>query len=153
MANTYTQLLIQLVFVVKYRRAMIHEDFRVPLEKYMTGIIQNNKHKLLAIYCMPDHCHILVGLHPSQSISDLARDIKSNSSKWINDHNYTIAKFQWQEGYGAFSYAKSELDRVVKYILNQPERHRKKTFKKEYIELLEIFHIEYEHRYLFDWLD
>lgn len=153
MGNTYTQLLVQIVFAVKYRRSIIHEDFREPLEKYMTGIIQNNKHKLFAIYCMPDHCHILVGLHPAQSLSDLVRDIKSNSSKWINDHQYTNSKFQWQEGFGAFSYAKSELDRVVKYILNQPENHRKRTFKKEYIHFLNIYHVDYDEQYLFDWFD
>tara|TARA_R110002096_G_scaffold86990_3_gene199798 strand:- start:25521 stop:25883 length:363 start_codon:yes stop_codon:yes gene_type:complete len=117
MPNTYTQILIQYVFAVKHREAVIKDDIRIPLEKYISGIISNNKHKLLAIYCMPDHCHILVGLNPSQSLSDLARDIKSNSTKWLNENKYTEYKFQWQEGYGAFSYARSQLDTVVNYIL------------------------------------
>jgi REP element-mobilizing transposase RayT len=152
MANTYTQLLIQLVFAVKHREAQIHEDIRESLEKYLAGIIQNNKHKLLAIYCMPDHCHILVGLHPGQSISDLVRDVKASSAKWLNENNYTRSKFNWQEGYGAFSYSKRQLDVVVNYILNQPRHHRKKTFKEEYIDFLKKFNVEHDNRYLFDWI-
>ena len=152
MANTYTQLLIQFVFAVKHRESQITEDKRVPLEKYISGIIQNNKHKMLAIYCMPDHCHILVGLHPTQSISDLARDIKSNSAKWLNDNQRTNCKFNWQEGYGAFSYAKSQLDVVVNYILNQPSHHHKKTFKEEYIDFLKKFNVEFDNQYLFEWI-
>ncbi len=153
MPNTYTQILIQYVFAVKHREAVIKDDIRIPLEKYISGIISNNKHKLLAIYCMPDHCHILVGLNPSQSLSDLARDIKSNSTKWLNENKYTEYKFQWQEGYGAFSYAKSQLDTVVNYILNQPEHHYKKTFKEEYLDFLLKFNIQYDSKYLFNWLE
>ncbi len=153
MPNTYTQLLIQFVFAVKHREAKITDALRIPLEKYISGIITNNKHKLLAIYCMPDHCHILVGLHPSQSISDLVRDIKANSSKWINDNKHTKSKFNWQEGYGAFSYAKSQLDVVVKYVMNQPEHHRKRTFKEEYIDFLEKFNVEFDTQYLFEWIE
>ena len=153
MANTYTQLLVQVVFAVKHRESKVTEEIRVPLEKYMTGIIQNNKHKMLAIYCMPYHCHILVGLHPAQSISDLVRDIKSNTAKWINENKHTPSKFNWQEGYGAFSYAKSQLDVVVKYILNQPTHHRRKTFKEEYLNFLEKFNVEYDHKYLFEWIE
>ncbi len=153
MPNTYTQILIQYVFAVKHREAVIKDDIRIPLEKYISGIISNNKHKLLAIYCMPDHCHILVGLNPSQSLSDLARDIKSNSTKWLNENKYTEYKFQWQEGYGAFSYARSQLDTVVNYILNQPEHHYKKTFKEEYLDFLLKFNIQYDSKYLFNWLE
>jgi REP element-mobilizing transposase RayT len=153
MANTYTQLLIQFVFAVKHRESKINETTRQPLEKYITGIVQNNNHKMLAIYCMPDHCHILIGLHPSQSVSDAARDIKSNSAKWLNEQEILKSKFNWQEGYGAFSYAKSQLDVVVKYILNQPEHHRKKTFKEEYCDFLIKFNIQYDDQYLFDWLE
>jgi len=152
MANTYTQLLIQFVFAVKHRESQIQEDFRVPLEKYISGIVHNNKHKMLAIYCMPDHCHLLVGLHPNQSVSDLARDVKANSAKWLNDNNYIKSKFNWQEGYGAFSYAKSQLDVVVNYILNQPIHHRKKTFKDEYIDFLEKFNVAFDNQYLFEWI-
>jgi REP element-mobilizing transposase RayT len=123
------------------------------LEKYITGIVQNNNHKMLAIYCMPDHCPILIDLHPSQSVLDAARDIKSNSAKWLNEQEILKSKFNWQEGYGAFSYAKSQLDVVVNYILNQPEQHRKKTSKEEYCEFLIKFNIQYHDQYLFDWLD
>ncbi len=153
MPNTYTQILIQFVFAVKHRDALINENLRVPLEKYISGIIAKNDHKLLAIYCMPDHCHILVGLNPTQSISDLARDVKSSSTKWVNENKYTKSKFNWQEGYGAFSYAKSQLDTVVNYILSQREHHRKKTFKQEYHDFLTKFNIQYDDQYLFDWLD
>lgn len=150
MPNTYTQLLIQIVFAVKHRQRLVTEDLRVPLEKYISGIVAKNGHKMLAIYCMPDHCHILLGLNPSQSISDLVRDIKANSSKWVNEEHRTSVKFNWQEGYGAFSYAKSQLDAVVNYILNQPAHHSKRSFKDEYLEFLEKFNVEYDERYLFE---
>lgn len=153
MANTYTQLIIQFVFAVKHRESQIHQALRIPLEKYITGIVKNNKHKMLAIYCMPDHCHILVGLNPTQSISDAVRDIKSNSSKWINENKLTPSSFKWQEGYGAFSYSKSQLDSVVNYVLNQPERHKTKSFKEEYIDFLQKFNVEFDNQYLFEWLN
>ena len=152
MANTYTQLLIQFVFAVKNRETIIKENIRLHLEKYISGIVQNKQHKLLAIYCMPDHCHVLVGLHPAQSISDLAKDIKANSSKWLNEQTYFRSKFNWQEGYGAFSYSKSQLNTVVNYILQQQEHHKKKTFKEEYVEFLQKFNVEYDQQYLFDWI-
>lgn len=151
MPNTYTQIMIQLVFVVKRRQAIIREKIREPLEKYITGIISKNGHKPLAIYCMPDHCHILVGLNPSQSISDLSRDIKSNSSKWLNEQKILKGQFNWQVGYGAFSYSKSHLDRVVKYILYQPVHHKKKTLKTEYLEILKNYNVDYDDKYLFDF--
>ncbi len=153
MANTYTQLLIQLVFAVKYRESLIHESIREEVEKYITGIVQNNGHKMLAIYCMPDHCHILVGLNPKQSISDLVRDIKANSSKWINEQQWIARRFSWQEGYGAFSYAKSQRDRVVNYVLNQPVHHQKRTFRQEYTTFLQKFKVDYDEKYMFNWLD
>lgn len=153
MPNTYTQLLIHLVFAVKNREALINENIRPDIEKYIAGIIKNNNHVLLTQYCMSDHCHILIGLNPNQSISDLVREIKSNSSKWINDNKHTPFKFNWQEGYGAFSYSKSQLDTVVNYILNQKEHHKKRTFKKEYLDFLEKFNIQYDDQYLFDWID
>ncbi len=153
MPNTYTQLYIQLVFAVKYRQSLINADLRVPLEKYMTAIVQNNGHKLIAIYCIPDHCHLLIGLNAKQSISDLVREVKANSSKWINEQRKLKNKFNWQEGYGAFSYAKEQLQRVITYILNQPERHRQSTFKQEYTKLLEQYAIDYKEYYLFNWLD
>jgi len=153
MPNTYTQIIIQFVIAVKYRESKIKSELRISLEKYITGIIQQNKHKLLAIYCMPDHCHILVGLHPTQSISDLARDIKSNSSKWVNENTLTHSGFKWQEGFGAFSYSKSQLDAVVRYIRNQPEHHKRKSFKEEYLEFLDKFKVEHDNQYLFEWLE
>lgn len=151
MPNTYTQLLVQYVFAVKSRTSQVTEEIRVPLEKYITGIVTNKNHKLLAIYCMPDHIHILVGLHPNQSVSDLARDIKGHSTKWLNENHFRQNKFSWQEGFGAFSYAKSQLDIVVRYVLNQKEHHRKRTFQEEYLDFLEKFNVEYDERYLFDW--
>lgn len=153
MPNTYTQLYVQIVFAVKYRKNMIHEPIRENVQKYISGIAQTNKHKMLAIYCMPDHTHIFLGLNPQQSISECAGKIKGNSSKWINSQKLTKTKFEWQQGFGAFSYSRSHIDRVVKYILNQPNHHRKKSFRQEYIEFLEKFAIEYDEKYLFDWLD
>lgn len=151
MANTYTQLLIQFVFAVKGRQSLIEEKNRERVEQYMCGIISNKKCKTLAIYCNPDHCHILIGLNPLLSISELVREVKSNSSKWINENKLIRGKFSWQEGYGAFSYSKSQLDSVVNYIKNQPIHHQKKSFKKEYLEFLKKFNVEYEEKYLFDF--
>jgi len=153
MANTYSQIYIQIVFAVKSRQNLIHESIRIELEKYITGIVTNKDQKLIAIYCNPDHTHILVGLKPTISISDLVRDIKANSSKFITDNNLVNGKFNWQDGFGAFSYSKSQLDNVVKYILNQAEHHKTKTFKEEYIDFLQKFEIEYDEKYLFEWID
>ena len=152
MPNTYTQIYVQIVFVVKRRQNLITETNRENLEKYICGIISNKKSKPLAIYCNPDHTHVLIGLHPSVSISDMSRDIKANSSKWINDNNWLKHEFHWQTGFGAFTYSKSQIDRVAKYILNQSEHHKKKSFKEEYINLLEKYGIEYDERYLFEWI-
>lgn len=153
MANTYTQLLVQIVFAVKGRQNLISEAHREPLEKYICGIISNKQSKPLAIYCNPDHCHVLIGFNPSVSIADLVRDIKANSSKWINENRWVPGKFAWQEGYGAFSYARSQLNVVVQYILNQGEHHRKRTFKEEYLEFLQKFEIDFDERYVFDFLE
>ena len=153
MANAYTQLLIQLVFAVKNREAQIHETIRLDVEKYIAGIIKNKEHTLLAQYCMPNHCHIFVGMNPKQSISELVKDIKANSSKWINENKLTTNKFNWQEGYGAFSYSKSQMDIVIKYVLNQKEHHKKRSFGEEYIEFLKKFNIEYNEQYLFDLIE
>ena len=153
MANTYSQIYIQIVFAVKGRQNLIAKENREELHKFITGIVTNREQKLLAIFAMPDHVHILVGLKPSISISDLVRDIKAGSSKFINDSKWIKGKFNWQEGFGAFSYSKSNLDNVVKYILNQEERHQKKTFKNEYLDFLEKFEIEYDSKYLFDWVE
>ena len=130
MANTYTQKFDQIVFAVKNRKSLLIENHRVELEKYICGIIKNRDSKPLAIYCNPDHLHVLVGLHPTVSISDLTRDIKTNSSKWVNEQSWVEGKFNWQEGFGAFTYSKSQVDSVIKYILNQPLHHKKVTFKE-----------------------
>src|SRR5689334_1227027 len=136
MPNTYTQIHVQFVFAVKNRQALIHEPIRVRIEKYITGIVQNFGHKLLAIYCMPDHTHLFIGFRPNQSLSELMREVKSRSSEFINKERLTKEKFNWQEGYGAFSYSHSHVQNVIEYVLSQPEHHRKKTFKEEYLEFL-----------------
>jgi REP element-mobilizing transposase RayT len=147
--NTYTQLYIHFVFAVKYRAAMLSNDWDERLRLYITAITQNNGHKMLAINNMSDHLHILIGVNPSQSISDLMRLIKGDSSEWINKEKLTPTKFQWQEGYGAFSHSKSQIDKVVKYILNQQEHHKKSTFLDEYRQMLTSFDIAFDERYIF----
>ncbi len=153
MANTYTQIYIQIVFTVKGRQNLISRKNREELHKYITGIIGIRNQKLLAIFAMPDHIHLLVGLKPNISISDLVRDIKAGSSKFISDNNWVNGKFSWQEGFGAFSYSKSQIDTVVKYIMTQEEHHKTKTFKEEYLDFLKRFDIDYNEKYLFDWID
>lgn len=149
MANTYTEIHIQFVFAVKYRNAVIDSSWKDELYKYITGIIQNNKHKLVSINGMPDHLHILIGMRPTQSISDLLQDIKGASSKWINEKKFLNSKFEWQEGYGAFSYGKSQIQNVINYIENQEIHHQKKSFQEEYIDFLNLFEIEYDEKYTF----
>jgi putative transposase len=153
MANTYTQLYLQVVFAVKGRQSLIREINREQLEKFITGIVQKRNHKMLSIYAMPDHVHLLIGIKPDQSISDLVRDVKAGSSKYINDSKWTNGRFSWQEGYGAFTYSRSQIDKVVKYILNQEEHHKVKTFREEYIAFLDKFQVEYYSKYLFDWIE
>ena len=148
MGNTYTKIHIQFVFAVQHRTGLIQSEWKDDLYKYITSIVQNQNHKLLAINGMPDHIHLLVGLRPAQSISDLMQDVKGSSSKWINDNKFTKSKFEWQEGYGAFSYGASQVPDVIAYIRNQEEHHRKRTFTEEYKEFLEKFGIEYDERYI-----
>lgn len=149
MANTYTQLYVQVVFVVKNRQSLIQEEWKQELYKYISGIIKNNEHKLLAINGVGDHVHILIGMKPSQSLADLMQDIKGSSSKWINDKNYVHGKFEWQAGYGAFTYSHSQISRVIKYIQNQEVHHKTSTFKEEYVSFLKAFEINYNENYLF----
>ncbi|MFN0189164.1 MAG: IS200/IS605 family transposase [Bacteroidia bacterium] len=153
MANTYTQLYIQFVFSVKGRANLINESFRDELEKFMCGIINNHKCKTFAIYCNPDHTHIFIVMHPTIAPSKLMEQVKSGSSGWLNEKKYILGKFAWQDGFGAFTYSKSHIDNVVKYILNQPAHHKKQTFKEEYLQFLEKFDIEYDLKYLFEWYD
>jgi REP element-mobilizing transposase RayT len=150
MPNTYTQLYIQIVFAVKGRQAFIKENFREELQKYISGIIAEKKQKLYAIYCMPDHTHILVSMKPDIAVSDLVRDIKANSSSFIKEREF-VKDFAWQTGFGAFSYSKSQSLNVVDYILNQPQHHKNETFKEEYLEFLQKFEIEYDEQYLFEF--
>ncbi|OXG06322.1 REP element-mobilizing transposase RayT [Flavobacterium araucananum] len=149
MANTYTQIHIHFVFAVKFRQAIIHNDWKEELYKYIAGIIRNNNHKLLAINGVSDHIHVLIGIRPAQSISDLMKNIKQDSSKWINTNKFLKIHFEWQEGYGAFSYSKSQLNAVVNYIENQEVHHKKKTFREEYIDFLEKFEIDYDEKFIF----
>ncbi|MDO8548601.1 MAG: IS200/IS605 family transposase [Ignavibacteria bacterium] len=153
MANTYTQLYIHLIFAVEHRDKLIHSSFKEELQKYITGIIQNKGNKLLAINFMPEHGHISLGLNPAIAISDLVRDIKKSSTDFINDRKWLRGKFNWQEGYGAFSYSHSQIDNVIKYINNQEKHHKVKTFREEYIEMLNSFSIKYNDVYLFKFFD
>ncbi|MBW8051717.1 MAG: IS200/IS605 family transposase [Cytophagales bacterium] len=153
MANTYTQISIQLVFAVKYRQALITPDFKVTLHKYISGILRNQDQKLLAINGMPDHIHIFFGMRADSNLSDLVRDIKSDSSTFVNEKKLSKHKFRWQDGFGAFSYSKSQRDSVIKYILNQEQHHAKKTFREEYFEFLKEFDVEYDERYVFEFFD
>jgi len=149
MANTFTQIHIQVVFSVQNRYCIIRKSWEEELFKYITGIISNNGHKVLAINGMPDHIHILFGMRPVQSLSDLMQDIKGSSSTWINNKKLAVGHFSWQEGFGAFSYGKSQIPRVIKYILNQKEHHKTLTFTEEYLDFLKKFEIPYDERYIF----
>ena len=151
MANTYSQLYIQIIFAVKDRSSLIKECNRDEIEKYINGIIANHKCKLLAIYCNPDHTHLMVGLHPSTAISDLVREIKTSSSAFIKKR-FGCSSFSWQEGYAAFSYSRRHIDFVINYILNQPQHHAKRGFKEEYLDILQKSGIEYDEKYLFHWI-
>jgi len=149
MPNTYTQIHIHAIFAVQNRLSLISKSWEQRLYQYITGIIQNHGHKLLAINGMPNHVHILIGMRPTQSLSALMQDIKGDSSKWINQKGFVKGKFSWQEGYGAFSYSKSHVDHVIDYIKNQEEHHKKKSFNTEYLEFLEKFGVSYDERYIF----
>jgi putative transposase len=153
MAGTFSQIYIQYVFAVKGRENCLQKPWREDVIKYIGGIIKGKNQKSIIVNGVADHVHVFVGLKPSMNISDLVRDIKNNSSNFINDQQFIKGKFSWQEGYGAFSYAHSQIDNVYQYILNQEEHHRKKTFKKEYIDFLQKFEIEFNEKYLFEWLD
>lgn len=153
MPNTYTQLHIQIVFAVKGRENIIVKSRKEELEKYISGVIENRKCKMLAICCMPDHTHVFVGLNPDISISDLTRDIKAASSKFINEKKWCLGKFSWQQGYGAFSYARSQVNRVVEYVLTQEEHHKKRSFREEYLDILRKSEVEFDGRFLFEFYE
>jgi len=153
MANTYYQCYAHLVFAVKHRDCLISESNREMIQKYISGIVNQDKCKVVSIYCNPDHTHILVGFRPSISISDLVRDIKSVSSKFINEQKLIRFHFQWQDGYGVFTCSHSQLVHVANYIKNQPKHHGKQNFKEEYLCFMKKFEIDYDEQYLFDWID
>jgi len=149
MSNTYTQIHIHAVFAVQDRESLIKKDWQERLYTYIIAIIQNHEHKVLAIGGMPDHVHILFGFRPTQSLSDLMQQVKRDSSEWINQNKFTEGKFVWQEGYGAFSYGKSQVPAVVNYILKQEQHHSEKSFTEEYKKMLDIFGITYDEKYIF----
>lgn len=147
MANTYTQIYLHIVFAVQNRISIIHPKWKDELYKYITGIVRNNDHKLIAINGMPNHLHLAVGYKPHQLISDLLQDIKGNSSKWINEKKFISGHFNWQSGYGAFSFSHSHIDAVVKYINNQEKHHKRNTFREEYIDILKKYDVPYNEKY------
>ncbi len=149
MPNTYTQIHIHAIFAVQNRISLISKTWEERLYQYITGIIQNHGHKLLAINGMPDHIHLLFGMRPTQSLSDLMRDVKGDSSLWINQNRFVGGKFSWQEGYGGFSYSKSQISTVATYIENQQLHHKKTTFIDEYLQILDDLEIEYNEKYIF----
>jgi putative transposase len=149
MANTYTQLHHQVVFATQYRAAAIHSLWKEQLHKYITAIVQDHNHKMVQINTMPDHVHMLIGLRPIQSISSLIQIVKSESTKWIRQQKFCSCQFAWQEGYGAFSYSKSQVSQVILYIQQQELHHRKKTFQEEYINMLTESGIDFDKRYIF----
>ena len=153
MANTYTQLYIHFVFAVKNRDALIKKEWKDGLEKYITGIVQSHKHKLVSIGTMPDHIHIFIGYNVNQLIPDLIENIKTSSNEWIKTNRLSTFKFEWQKGYGAFSHSRSQLDTVVKYILSQEQHHKKKSFRVEYLEMLCKNNIVFKDEYVFDFME
>jgi REP element-mobilizing transposase RayT len=153
MANTYTQFYAHLVFAVKNRNSLIKRQWKDDLEKYITGIVQNHKHKMLAIGSMPDHIHIFIGYNVNHLIPDLVEEIKTSTNEWIKKNNLSRFRFEWQKGYGAFSHSRSQIDTVVKYVLNQEKHHKKTDFRTEYLEILRKNDIQFNDDYLFEFFD
>lgn len=151
MANTYTQMYVHLVF--SHRQALIKKEWKDELEKYITGIVQNNRHKMMAISAMPDHIHIFIGYNVNQLIPDLVEQIKTSTNTWINEKRFSKFKFDWQKGYGSFSNSKKEAPFVINYILNQEEHHKKTSFKKEYLDLLLELEIDFKEEYVFEFFE
>ena len=153
MANTFTQIYIQTVFAVQWRQALIPKEHKEELHKYITGIIQNHDHKLIAINSMPDHIHILIGLRPRMAISELVQKVKADSTNFINRKRWVLGRFSWQEEFGAFSYGHSQLGSIIRYIENQEKHHAKTSFRQEYLSFLKRFEVSYDPKYLFDFPD
>ncbi|MEO8086462.1 MAG: transposase [Bacteroidota bacterium] len=153
MVGTFSQIYIQVVFAVNGRENLINKSWKVELNKYLAGIIKGKKQKPIIVNGMPDHIHAFIGLQPDMVISDLVRDIKNNSTNFINKNKFVKGTFSWQDGYGAFSYSFDQIENIYNYILNQEKHHEKKTFKEEYLDLLREFEILYDEKYLFEWID
>ena len=153
MADTYTQLYIQVVFAVQRRERLIDPIWEDDLYKYITGIVQQKNQSLLAINGVPDHIHLLIRIKPNCNLSDLVREIKKASTNYINDRKLSPIRFSWQNGFGAFSYNNRDVDLIIGYIKKQKQHHQEKNFRKEYLELLDEFEIDYKEEYLFDWID
>jgi len=153
MANTYSQIYIQTVFAVEGRLSLIHAEFKEELYKYITGIVRNQGQKLISINGMPDHVHILIGLKPAMALANLVKEIKSDSSNFINKGKLVHGRFSWQEGYGAFSYSHSQLETICRYIQNQEQHHRGQSFKSEYLSLLRKFDIAFDDKYVFEFME
>jgi REP element-mobilizing transposase RayT len=153
MANTFSQIYIQVVFAVYGRENLIKHEWKDELYKYITGIVKNKKQKLIIVNGVSDHIHILLGMKPNYALSDIVQEIKTNSSRFINDKKFVKGKFSWQEGFGAFSYGHSQLDDVIGYIQHQEEHHKKKSFREEYLGFLKKFRIDFDDKYLFDWIE
>jgi len=153
MANTFSQIYLQFVFAVKHRQYLIPKEHKEELHKYFNGLVKNRSAKMLAVNCMPDHTHLFVGFKPNVLISDFVKELKIESNQFINGKKWTKAKFNWQEGYGVFSYSHSHIGSVIKYTLNQEIRHKKVSFKQEYHEFLGRFKVSFEEKYLFEFFD
>jgi REP element-mobilizing transposase RayT len=153
MAGTFSQIYLQFVFAVKGRMALIPKQHKEELHRYMTALVQNRKAKLLAVNCMPDHTHLFVGFKPSVLISDFVKEVKVESNLFIQSKKWLPGQFQWQDGYGVFSYGHSQIDSVIKYVLNQEEHHRKQTFRDEYTAFLKAFQVPHNEQYLFEFIE
>ena len=153
MANTFSQIYIQTVFAVSSRQSLIKPEFKKDVFKYITGIVRNQGQKLISINGMPDHVHILIGLKPSMALADLVREVKADSSNFVNERRFVRGKFSWQEGYGAFSYGHSQLDTIIRYIQTQEQHHKRSSFKNEYLTLLRKFDIAFEEKYVFEFIE
>lgn len=153
MADTYTQIYIQVVFAVSGRQNLISKDHKEEIHRYITGIVRNNSQKLIAVNSMPDHLHMPVGLQPDMALSDLVRDVKANTSNFINERRLVRGKFSWREGFGAFSYSHSQLGAVIRYTQNQEQHHKQRSFRDEYLEMLKKFDVAFDSKYIFDLVE
>lgn len=153
MPNTYSKIYLQFVFAVKHRESLIPKQHKEELHKYITGLVRNRNSKMLAVHCMPDHAHIFVGFKPNVLISDFVKEIKVESNEFINEKGWVNKRFNWQEGYGVISYSYSHISHAADYIKNQEAHHQQKTFRTEYLDLLNKFEVPFEDRYLFAFFD